>query len=583
MEVANRLPLVSSSADVSDRAKRFTFASIIAIFFFLAIAPTLTWAPFSKTVENLNIETALEIRRGGPMLIPTLMGEPRVRKPPLVAWITAVAINPLTVADMSSPDADTRQSAWKNLAWQTRWPALLCAALTLAFAYELGAVLLDNVGGILVAIVAGTSLLFLRFARTAATDVHLALWVTAANLCFAKFLFQRKYALGLIGAGAALGLAMMSKGPVAFVMTLAPLIVFLVVRKLVLGHSAVDWRRAIFPAAIGLLLMFAIGFIWFVYAWCDSIDVGRLWFMEVFRTDPAEAATSHGYDYFMLLAMLLPWMFFFIGGAMNAVTQMFSIKRGVDRERAMRLFYALLLILVPLLIMSFFRDRKVRYLYPFTVPCGILAAHALLRLFRNGIRTIGDRIIVWCHWLTLAGYALILPIAGTVGALGLRQIDGSAWYSWPMGVIAAASVAVTLVVTLIAFRRQRIALVLGTMLIMLGLHPLYILGMRNSRGSEGASEMLPVAQLLWQQYPDAIAYDVRDGRKRFPPDLAIYLNRPTLAAESIDAIPPLSHPQIYTNPQRRGDPQPPAAAGWRFLVKVPRDRDWHVVFVRDSQ
>jgi len=131
MEVANQLQFISSSRDVSDRVKRFISASSVAIIFFLAIAPTLTWAPFSKIVENLNIETALEIRRGGPILIPTLMSEPRVRKPPLTAWLTAAAINPLTVADMSSSDAATRESAWKNLAWQTRWPALLCAAATL--------------------------------------------------------------------------------------------------------------------------------------------------------------------------------------------------------------------------------------------------------------------------------------------------------------------------------------------------------------------------------------------------------------------------------------------------------------------
>jgi hypothetical protein len=305
--------------------------------------------------------------------------------------------------------------------------------------------------------------------------------------------------------------------------------------------------------------------------------------MEVFRTDPAEAATSHWYDYFMLLAVLLPWMFFFIGGAIDAARQIFSIKRDVDCERTLRLFYALLLILVPLLIMSFFRDRKVRYLYPFTVPCGILAAHALLRLLRGGIRTMRDRIIVWGHWLTLAGYALFLPIAGTLGVFGLRQVDGSGWYSWPICVIAVASVAATLVMTLITFQRQRIALVLATMLIMLGLHPLYIFGMRSSRGSDGASEMLPVAQILWKRYPDAIAYDINKRRRRFLPDLAIFMNRPTLAAESIDAIPPLSHSQIYTELQRRGAAQPMAAAGWRLLVKVPRDRDWHVVFIRDSQ
>jgi hypothetical protein len=117
---------------------------------------------------------------------------------------------------------------------------------------------------------------------------------------------------------------------------------------------------------------------------------------------------------------------------------------------------------------------------------------------------------------------------------------------------------------------------------MLGLQPLYILGVRNGRGTDGASEMLPVARLLWQRYPDAIAYDLNNGRTNFPPDLAIYLNRPTLRAASIAAIPAQLHPQIYTMLQRHDDPEPSPAAGWRLLVKVPRGRDWHVVFIRDA-
>jgi 4-amino-4-deoxy-L-arabinose transferase-like glycosyltransferase len=567
MEVANRLPLVSRSDELDERAKRFASAGLIAIFFFLALAPTLRWTPFSKLIENLNIETALEIRRGGPVLIPTLMNEPRVRKPPLTAWITAAAIDPLTVQDMSSPDAATRESAWKNLAWETRWPALLCAAITLALAYELGVILLDHTGGILAAIVAGTNLLFLRYARSAATDVQLSLWVTAANVCLAKFVFQRKYFPGLVGAGVALGFAIMSKGPVALVMTLAPLPVFFLATKFPL-----NWRRAILPAAIGLLLMLIIGLAWFVYAEHLNPGAARLWFMEVFRTDPAEAATSHVYDYLMLIPMLLPWTFFFLGGVIDAIRQMFFIKHRAQRERAVRIFYAMLLVLVPILIMSFFRDRKVRYLYPFAVPSGILAAHAL--------RSVGNRLIVWGHWLTLGGYALGLPLLGAMGALGLRSIDGAPWYSWTIAGVSSGLVLLILVMAMRAFQRRRMALVGGTMLIMLGLHWLYILGVRNGSGPGAASQMLPIARVLWQRYPDAIAYDVRDGRKRFPPDLAIYLDRPTLRADSIAAVPDSPHPQIYAAEQHRNEPLPSPAEGWHFLMKAPRG-DWHVVFLRD--
>jgi hypothetical protein len=188
---------------------------LVGLLFFVGIAPTLTWLEFSNGIENLNVETALEMRRGGSWMVPTLMGEPRVRKPPLNAWITAAAVNPRTVEDMSSHDASVRERAWKDLSWQTRWPALLASCLTLVFAYHLGAMLLGPRAGMYGAIIAGTTLLFLKYSRSATTDVHLVLWVTAANVCIAKLIFERRVWLGLAGAGIALGMAMMSKGPVS--------------------------------------------------------------------------------------------------------------------------------------------------------------------------------------------------------------------------------------------------------------------------------------------------------------------------------------------------------------------------------
>src|SRR3954466_5268101 len=93
----------------SDRSPNLLLPAILLIAAVFAwIAPTLRWLEFSNGAENLNVATALEMRRGGPWLLPTLQGEPRTAKPPLTAWITAAFINPQTVRDASSPDAATR-------------------------------------------------------------------------------------------------------------------------------------------------------------------------------------------------------------------------------------------------------------------------------------------------------------------------------------------------------------------------------------------------------------------------------------------------------------------------------------------
>src|SRR6185369_6104176 len=48
--------------------------SLLAAFFFLAIFPTLNWLEFSGGSENLVIATALETRRQGSWIVPTLKG-----------------------------------------------------------------------------------------------------------------------------------------------------------------------------------------------------------------------------------------------------------------------------------------------------------------------------------------------------------------------------------------------------------------------------------------------------------------------------------------------------------------------------
>src|SRR5689334_2392205 len=100
------------------------FAALgVAALVFAAVAPTLSWLEFSSGSENLVVETVLEMRRGGPWLVPTLEKQPRTQKPPLPAWVTAAAARPGTVAGLADHDAVRRAIAYTHLAWEVRWPA----------------------------------------------------------------------------------------------------------------------------------------------------------------------------------------------------------------------------------------------------------------------------------------------------------------------------------------------------------------------------------------------------------------------------------------------------------------------------
>src|SRR5262249_34899778 len=133
--------------------------------FFIAISPTLSWLEFSSGSENLVVASALETRRTGQWLLPTLQGEPRIAKPPLATWLASASIRPATLADLDSSDISLRQAAYRQLGWQVRWTALLCACATLAATYELGRMAGGLRIGVLAALVHGSSYAFLRYSR----------------------------------------------------------------------------------------------------------------------------------------------------------------------------------------------------------------------------------------------------------------------------------------------------------------------------------------------------------------------------------------------------------------------------------
>src|SRR4051794_5379396 len=101
-------------------AKRLTLkALLIAIVVFIGVAPTLSWLEFSSGSENLIVGTILEMRRGGPWLVPNLNGQPRTSKPPMVNWISATIVRPETVKALS--DHSNRDAAYRELSWEIRW------------------------------------------------------------------------------------------------------------------------------------------------------------------------------------------------------------------------------------------------------------------------------------------------------------------------------------------------------------------------------------------------------------------------------------------------------------------------------
>jgi len=574
----------------------------IVVVFFAAVAPTLSWLEFSGGMENLNIATALELRRDHPgdWLIPTLEGEPRVKKPPLTAWITAAAIRPRTVADLSSRDPAVRDAAADALAWEVRWPSLLAACLMLVATYELGRAIADPSTGLVAAFIGGTTLMFLKFGRSAMIDVHLGLWVVVANVFLAHAILRGRRWTGCLGTGAAMGIAFLLKGPVGWVQCLVPALVYAVavalhkrpprkqdmrrgfpIDEVQRDETAVHLRSAvtggrgnvvpwIAPVLVAALLLCAIALPWFIYI-AKHVPAGLdTWKHEAVEERGEKPSSIFGY--LALLPYILPWTISFIGGLINA-------------RRATAL--AAVMAVLPLVVMSFYKDRKERYMYPMTGAAAVVAAGGIMTLARKREPWTGlDHAAVVQHWVLLVAFGLLLPAAAAAtSAIPVREIqtvDGTPWLTRQWG--AGLTVAMGLVIAggLLIRRRWPLGLVGTTVVVMLVAHAVAIHG--YARTENGLSPMRPLARAIWAAHPDARMYNAHPRGKRASVDLSIYMNRVTewVSMEELAALKPGPRTKVVVMLQDPNGPPPAPPAGWRFLEKVRRDKDHWWAFALDA-
>jgi hypothetical protein len=554
----------------------------LVLVFFGALAPTLTWLEFSGGMENLNIATALELRRDHPVfpakagdmdswLIPTLEGETRVKKPPLTAWITAAAIRPQTVVEMSDPDPALRRAADERLAWEVRWPSLLAACLMLVAIYELGRVIADPMTGLVAALIAGSTAIFLRFGTAATIDVHLGLWVTVSNVFLAHAALKGRRWVGCLGAGAAMGVAFMLKGPVAWVQTLLPVAVFVVVRwyREYRGRRRALILPWIAPVSLGGLLMLCIALPWYLYVIRMVPEGWRVWLHEA--EDQTWDKPSAVGEYLAFLPYLLPWTISFIGGVISA-------RRGMT--------LAVFLAILPLVAITFYKDRKDRYMIPMTGPACVVAAGGVMALARKREAWTGwERAAIAQHWGLLVILGVVVPaVAATTWVSALRTIDGEPWLSraWGAGLTMGLGL---LIAGGMMFRQRWLAALVGvTVVAALVVRTALIPG--YAKTAAGLSPMRPLAEAIWRNYPDALMYNAHPRGKRSSVDLSIYMNRVTTwnSLEELASFKPGAQPRVVVMLQDAKDVETPAPpAGWKFVHKTRRGNDWWWAFVLERE
>ena len=547
------------------RAHPWLFCAAMVVVFFAAILPVLPLREFSGGMENFNVATALEATRDGHWLTPTLNGEDRFHKPPLAQWVAAWGIlagGPLEIA--------------------ARWPSLLMACLGLAAVFGLGRILGGDRLGAIAALVCGSTLLFLRYACQSIYDTQFALWVVLANLFLATIVFEGKWWRGCLGAGAAIGLALMTKGPIVLIQTLLPVFLFVAWQRwkplTPAGRSATPPRSIVWPILAGLGLMLLIALPWTIYAFVKKPDLFTFWWNEVRLGDEARSKALHGRNnpfvvllYLTQIPVLFPWIVWFLAG-------LGSMWRGSLTVSRSSLRLALLWLVVPLVIMSFFPERRDRYILPMLPAVAIIAAAQVLAFLDDPTMPARVRSALrLLHWLPLALACIGLPIAGW---LFLRRDEGGPWYSPSMAIMLAGAMAMLVALTWIVQRRRAAALVPATVVLMLSLNFIFALGYQfsenhHSRGNDFARQIIA-------RFPNAEAWHTRSFPRMPPLEITIYLDRPIRRIASPDLIAVGDRPQILLlMGDGRTEPQVPRFT--KIAEGNVKGDPWYALLLTDSE
>jgi len=392
-------------------AKRYDWAALAVILF--AAGSLLAWLgtrglaePDEGRYASIGREMALQ----SDWLVPHLNGVGNFQKPPLHYWTTALCVKALGANE-----------------WAVRMPSALGAFGTVLLVMYMAGVLFGPACRWKAGLILLTAGEFFILAHVVNTDMLLTFWITASITGLVAYT-QRGRTLGLVAYYLCMGLAFLTKGPMALVVTVSAGVL-----------CQYGYRRAgrVPPRLywlLGLPLALGLGLIWFILlihrhpALLDYFV--RYEFIDRVASNVHRRGKPFYYLPLCLAGGMLPWSPFLL-------MLVRPVWQRLQQRQHVHIWLFVGWCVVPLIIMSLVKSKLATYLLPVFPPLSLALAAGWDRL--QGGRA----------WrFASAGVAVFLTVLclGTPPALihaqtlYSRQIDLPAWF--------AAGLAVALVLAL---------------------------------------------------------------------------------------------------------------------------------------
>lgn len=391
--------LLNSAMDQNSRTNfpvaRPLFAIPLIVFvsgfvFFWALGDAAYW----DRDEPRNAGCAAEMMARGDWIVPMFNDELRQQKPALLYWLMGIAYSIFGVNEFAG-----------------RFFSALLAVGTVVATWGITRSFFDRATALLASLMLASSLMFCVAARAATPDSVLIFCVTMALWFFARgckdgnpFSNWKNF----VGIYLFLGLAMLAKGPVGFVLPMAVMGWFLLMRDRdatgVVNQNSQSWvsiaRSIVEPfyplrffrtlmsmrVVIGVLLSLLIAAPWFIAVGIvtDGEFLQRFFLDENFGRATKVLESHSGGLWFYPLAILVgffPWSVFWGPVAYDLAMRTFKGQTKTKLDDGSR--FAICWIVIQVVAFSLVKTKLPSYVTPCYPALAMLTAHAMMRLVRS--------------------------------------------------------------------------------------------------------------------------------------------------------------------------------------------------------
>ncbi len=270
--------------------------------YFLALGASSLW----DSNEAFYAETPRQMIETGDYISPRFNGQPRFNKPPLSYWVVACSYHLFGVSETAE-----------------RLPIALAAVVMIVAAFIIGRALYSTSAGLYAAIGLAIAPRFLMFSRRIMIDVWVAMWMALVLMFFIlaeqRRERRRRY---LVLMYVAIGLGVLTKGPVALVL---PALAFLF--YLMASRRLGDARWMMIPLGTVIITLIVLPWYTAVY-WRHGFDsiAGFLLRDNLSRYTQPVWGPRRGLWFYLpvMLGDLFPWSVFWLTAIWIGVKRLFA-------------------------------------------------------------------------------------------------------------------------------------------------------------------------------------------------------------------------------------------------------------------